>query len=305
MNPPPFFFEKTIAIDNLCMEIAEMVGSMHSSSELSTNPKLRRALRIKTIYSSLVTEGNSLSEDEVIAILDDKKVLGKSSDILEVENASLAYSSMNQLNPFELEDLLKIHSIMMSNLVQSAGNFRNSNVGVFDGDRLIHAGTPAHYVPMVMKDLFEWLKSSNLHPLLKSCLFHYEFEFIHPFEDGNGRVGRLWNTLLLSTWKPALAWLPVESVILKRQADYYAAINESNNLGNSAPFVQYTLEAIKEALEPYVEGKESRQEARQRTLLQLVCEQPAISTPAIADTLGISISTTERLLSTLKKEALR
>lgn len=211
---PPF--ERTSTIDALCMEIAELVGMLHPSSGLGTSPTLHRELRIRTIRSSLMIEGNTLSEEAVAAIMDGKRVLGPTRDILEVENAKRAYELIDSLDPLSLDDLLRAHRVMMDGLIEHAGRFRSGDVGVFDGGALIHAGTPANYVPQVMANLFGWLAATDLHPLLASCIFHYEFEFIHPFADGNGRTGRLWHTVLLSRWRPALAWLPVESVIRER-----------------------------------------------------------------------------------------
>ena len=203
---PPF--ERTPEIDALCMEIAELVGMLHPSSGLGTSPTLHRELRIRTIRSSLMIEGNTLSEEAVTAIMDGKRVLGPARDILEVENAKRAYELIDSLDPLSLDDLLRAHRVMMDGLIEHVGCFRSGDVGVIDGDTLIHAGTPANYVPQVMANLFGWLAATDLHPLLASCIFHYEFEFIHPFADGNGRTGRLWHTLLLSRWRPAVAWLP-------------------------------------------------------------------------------------------------
>ena len=209
-------FERTDVIDALCMEIAELVGMLSPQTPLSTSPTLRRELRIQTIYSSLLIEGNKLDERAVSAIIDGKRVLGDRRDILEVENARAAYDLIPELDPHSLADLLRVHRVMMGGLVPDAGRFRSGNVGVFNGDTLIHAGTPAAYVPEAMGGLFEWLRATRLHPLLASCVFHFEFEFCHPFSDGNGRMGRLWQTLLLSRWRSVLAWLPVESAIRRR-----------------------------------------------------------------------------------------
>ena len=225
-------FERTDLIDALCMEIAELVGMLSPQAPLSTSPTLRRELRIQTIYSSLVIEGNKLDERAVSAIIDGKRVLGDRRDILEVENARAAYDLIPELDPHSLEDLLRVHRVMMGGLVPDAGRFRSGNVGVFNGDALIHAGTPAAYVPEVMGSLFEWLRTTRLHPLLASCIFHFEFEFCHPFSDGNGRTGRLWHTLLLSRWRPVLAWVPIESAIRRRQADYYEALARSGATGS-------------------------------------------------------------------------
>ena len=173
-------FERTDVIDALCMEIAELVGMLSPQAPLSTSPTLRRELRIQTIYSSLVIEGNKLDERAVSAIIDGKRVLGDRRDILDVENARAAYDLIPELDPHSLADLLRVHRVMMGGLAPDAGRFRSGHVGVFNGDTLIHAGTPAAYVPEVMDGLFEWLRATRLHPLLASCVFHFEFEFCPP-----------------------------------------------------------------------------------------------------------------------------
>lgn len=295
---PPF--SRTARIEALCMDIAESVGSLGSNSKLSTNPTLHRKLRISTIYSSLLVEGNELSLDQVTAIIDGKRVLGNQNDIREVENARNAYDMLPDLDPLSLDDLLLAHKAMMTGLVPEAGRFRSKNAGVFEGERLIHAGTPAKYVPSLMEDLFSWLACSDMHPLPRSCVFHYEFEFIHPFADGNGRTGRLWHTLLLSKWRHALAWLPVESVILKRQQDYYRAFSEAESKGECGPFVTYMLEAIKEALAPYSGNQASATVLREEALLAFVLDRPHATIAEIAEHLGVSRATVDRLIAALR-----
>lgn len=295
---PPFL--RTPRIEALCMDIAESVGSLGPNSKLSTNPTLHRKLRISTIYSSLLVEGNELSLDQVTAIIDGKRVLGNQNDIREVENARNAYDMLPDLDPLSLDDLLLAHKAMMTGLVPEAGRFRSKNAGVFEGERLIHAGTPTKYVPSLMEDLFSWLACSDMHPLLRSCVFHYEFEFIHPFADGNGRTGRLWHTLLLSKWRHALAWLPVESVILKRQQDYYRAFSESESKGECGPFVTYMLEAIKEALAPYSGNQASVTVLREEALLAFVLDRPHATIAEIAEHLGVSRATVDRLIAALR-----
>lgn len=295
---PPF--SRTARIEALCMDIAESVGSLGPNSKLSTNPTLHRKLRISTIYSSLLVEGNELSLDQVTAIIDGKRVLGNQNDIREVENARNAYDMLPDLDPLSLDDLLLAHKAMMTGLVPEAGRFRSKNAGVFEGERLIHAGTPAKYVPSLMDDLFSWLARSDMHPLLRSCVFHYEFEFIHPFADGNGRTGRLWHTLMLSKWRRALAWLPVESVILKRQQDYYRAFSEAESKGECGPFVTYMLEAIKEALAPYSGNQASATVLREEALLAFVLDRPNATIAEIAEHLGVSRATVDRLIATLR-----
>ena len=296
-------FERTDVIDALCMEIAELVGMLSPQTPLSTSPTLRRELRIQTIYSSLVIEGNKLDERAVSAIIDGKRVLGDRRDILEVENARAAYDLIPELDPHSLADLLRVHRIMMGGLVPDAGRFRSGNVGVFNGDTLIHAGTPAAYVPEVMDGLFEWLRATRLHPLLASCVFHFEFEFCHPFSDGNGRAGRLWQTLLLSRWRSVLAWLPVESAIRRRQADYYKALARSGATGSCESFVEFMLEAIREAILPYARPESAADVERARALAFL-SDNSRSTVAQLAQHLGCSKRSAERMVAQLKEEGM-
>lgn len=283
------------------MEIAELVGKISPQADFAKSPTLHRRLRIKTIHSSLLIEGNELSEQAVTAILDGKRVLGNPSDILEVENAKRAYDLIPTLDPKSVEDLLRAHKTMMEGLVPEAGRFRSGNVRVFDGERLIHAGTPAAYVPEVVADLFGWLGSTDMHPLLASCVFHFEFEFIHPFSDGNDRTGRLWHTLLLSRWRPILAWLPIESSIRCRQSGYYAALAESDAKGSSERLVEFMLEAIRESLLPFT-GPENAREAVSAQALLFFEENPKGNISSLATFLGCSKRTAERIVAGLKAQ---
>ena len=294
-------FERTDLIDALCMEIAELVGMLSPQAPLSTSPTLRRELRIQTIYSSLVIEGNKLDERAVSAIIDGKRVLGDRRDILEVENARAAYDLISELDPHSLADLLRVHRVMMGGLAPDAGRFRSGNVGVFNGDTLIHAGTPAAYVPEVMGGLFEWLRAPRLHPLLASCVFHFEFEFCHPFSDGNGRMGRLWHTLLLSRWRPVLAWVPIESAIRRRQAEYYEALALSGANGSCESFLEVMLEAIREAVCPYARPKSAADAERARALAFLR-DNPHATVTQLSQYLGRSKRSAERMVARLKEE---
>ncbi len=294
---PPL--NRTAEIDELCMEIAELVGALGTTSPLSTSPVLHRELRITTIHSSLMIEGNTLSRETVTAILDGKRVLGPAEQILEVDNARLAYQLMDDLNPHSADDLLRAHGVMMRGLIDDAGRYRSGNAGVFQGSRLVHAGTPAQYVPEVMGDLFGWMSSTDLHPLLVSCIFHYEFEFIHPFADGNGRTGRLWHTLLLSHWRSPLAWLPIESVIRGRQADYYAAIASSNTAGTSDSFVTFMLTIIRDALIPY--ASDSPAQDREERTLSFFKADPSATVADLAGHLECAHRTAERIVSDLRR----
>ncbi|MBQ9519833.1 MAG: Fic family protein [Firmicutes bacterium] len=253
---PPFVITENIA--NLIIETGELAGKITAYDNLSKNPTLRRENRIKTIYSSLAIENNVLTLEQVSAVIDGKRILAPPKDIREVQNAYEAYERLSSLDPYSLDDLLLAHSVMMSGLVKNAGAFRNGQVGVYDGDVLIHAGTPAKLVPRLMMQLFDWLKSSNLHPLVKSCVFHYEFEFIHPFEDGNGRTGRLWQSLILQKWQPFFAWLPVETLVHEKQQGYYDAIAKADKAGDATVFIEYMLGVIRDALQEIYEGQQPK-----------------------------------------------
>ena len=244
---PPF--EITNAIIGYVAEIAELTGKLSSTNKFSANPMLRRTNRIRTIHGSLAIEQNTLTLEQVTAVLNGKQVLAPPKDIAEVKNAYEIYERLEELDPYSVDDLLTAHSIMTRGLVDESGVFRSKPVGVVDQEgHVLHFGTLPQYVPDLVMELLDWVKNSGVHMLIRSCVFHYEFELIHPFADGNGRVGRLWHTLLLSKWNPAFAWLPVESIIHDRQQEYYAAINASNDAGESTVFIEFMLSAIKTSL---------------------------------------------------------
>ena len=204
---PPF--EITNRMIDYVAEIAELVGKLNVTDTLSSNPTLRRSNRIRTIHGSLAIEQNTLSLEQVTAVLNGKHVLAPPKDIAEVKNAYEIYERLDELNPYSVDDLLIAHSIMTRGLVEESGIFRTRPVGVVDSEgRVLHFGTLPQYVPNLIIELLDWAKNSEVHMLIRSCVFHYELELIHPFADGNGRVGRLWHTLLLSKWNPAFAWIP-------------------------------------------------------------------------------------------------
>ena len=303
---PPFTM--TNEITALLVEVSDLAGRISVTAGAAT-PVLRRQNRVRTIYSSLAIEQNTLTLDQVTAVLNGKRVLAPPRDIREVQNAYEAYDRLSELDPLSLDDLLKAHRFMMAGLTQEAGLFRSGNVGVFRGDQLIHAGTPAAYVPEVMAQLFDWLKASPLPLLLKSCIFHYEFEFIHPFSDGNGRMGRLWHSLLLRRWKPFFAWLPVETLIHERQDGYYAALNVSNSSGRSTPFVAFMLTIIRDALkdlqnadvgENVGENVGEKLTRSEEKVLAALKRCPEISAGKLAEQLGLTSRQVERLLAALK-----
>lgn len=301
---PPFTMTDNII--NLVIEIGELVGVISETEGLSSNPRLRRVNRIKTIYSSLAIEQNTLTIEQVSDVIEGKRILAPPQDIKEVKNAFEIYEKLELLNPYSLEDLLKAHKVMMGDLIKEAGVFRAKGVGVYAGAELIHAGTPPQYVPGLMKELFDWLKFSEMHPLIKACIFHYEFEFIHPFSDGNGRTGRLWHTLILSKWKPYFAWIPVETLIYKNQEDYYKSINNSNSKGESTDFVYFMLNLMKEALKEIKMTKKvtdkttdkmtDKEKERWKKIKKYLEEHKEIKNIDVQKMLSISDSTAKRFL---------
>ena len=258
MYKPPF--EITSKIIELISNISEKIGEINSLQDSPHNILLRKENRIKTIHSSLAIENNSLSLEQITAIVDGKRVLGNPNEIKEVKNSVQAYDLLLSLNPYDEKDLLKAHKLMMQDLVERNGKYRTDGVGVFDGEKVVHMAPPAKRVPELMGDLFEWLKTSDVHPLIKSCVFHYEFEFIHPFQDGNGRMGRLWQTVILKEWKEVFAWLPVETLVKENQKGYYNVLGVSDSLANSTKFIEFMLSVILNTIEEIIktENKENQ-----------------------------------------------
>lgn len=245
-NPP---YTLTDEMFDLVSQIMENLGKLNGVDDLEKLPRLRRINRIKSIHSSLAIENNTLSIEQVSDVINGKKVLGPQKDIIEVHNAFNAYEEVSKINPYSIKDLLKIHSIMTNGLVKESGMFRSGQVGVYDQDgNVIHIAPPANIVPSLIKQLFDWIKSSNINMLIKSSIFHYEFEFIHPFNDGNGRTGRLWQTVMLASWKPIFEWIPIESIIKDNQDEYYKAIVVSTEQGESTAFITFMLKAINTAI---------------------------------------------------------
>ena len=243
---PPFKITEKMTL--LIGEISEEIGRISVFHEKVTNPHLRRENRIKTIHSSLAIEHNSLSLEQVTAILNGKRILGNPNEIKEVKNAYEAYELLTKLNPFSVSDLLNAHRLMMNGLIKENGKFRSQGVGIFDGERVVHVAPPSELVPNHINNLISWYENSSVHPLIKSSVFHYEFEFIHPFSDGNGRMGRMWHTLLLGKWKKIFFWLPIEELIKKRQKEYYDSLAISDKDGESTVFVEFMLKIIKDSL---------------------------------------------------------
>ena len=305
---PPFEITNTI-IDSVA-EIAELVGRLTSTNQLSSNPTLRRSNRIRTIHGSLAIEQNTLSLEQVTAVLNGKHVLAPPKDIAEVKNAYEIYERLDELDPYSVDDLLTAHGIMTRELVDESGMFRTRPVGVVDQEgRVLHFGTLPQYVPDLVMELLDWVKNSDVHMLIRSCVFHYEFELIHPFADGNGRVGRLWHTLLLSKWNPAFAWLPVESIIHDRQEEYYAAINASNDAGESTVFIEFMLSAIKASLidainarDDVSDGAMDKATMRWKQIEKFLETHPYIMNADVRALCGVSAATANRILAGLAAE---
>jgi Fic family protein len=247
MNTPTYTIStKTI---DLVARIAEKLGEIRGSGEYSRNLRLRKINRLRSIQSSLAIENNTLTLGQVTDIIEGKRVLGLPHEIQEVKNAYRAYEYLLEYDPYKVKDFLKAHQFLTTQLVKEAGHFRSQGVGVFEGTKLIHAGANYQFVPQLVTDLFSWAKKAEVHPLIKSSIVHFEIEYIHPFIDGNGRIGRLWQTLILSKWNELFAWLPVETVVHENQQSYYDALATSQKSGDSESFIEFMLNAILQALE--------------------------------------------------------
>lgn len=246
MKPP---YQITDEILKLVVSISEKLGEINATHLYKPPTELRKKNRIKTIQSSLEIEGNTLTEEQITALLEDKRVIAPQKDIVEVQNAIKVYDIIHTLNPNKLKDLEKAHGILMKGLIDTAGNLRTKNVSIVKGSRVEHIAPSGNMVKGLMNDLFTYLKQDKDLILIKSCVFHYEFEFIHPFIDGNGRMGRLWQTLILMQQYPVFEYLPIESLIKKNQAEYYKVLSQSDKLGSSTPFIEFMLDIILQSLE--------------------------------------------------------
>ena len=280
---PPF--EITNQIIDAVAEIAELTGRLNGKDTLSANPLLRRSNRIRTIQGSLAIEQNTLSLEQVTAILNGKHIIAPPKDIKEVKN-------------------VLAHKVMMSDLIAEAGAFRTRPVGIVDSEgHVLHLGATPHLVPGLISELLSWCRDSDAHMLIKSCVFHYEFELIHPFADGNGRIGRLWHTLLLSKWNPILAWLPIESIIHDRQQEYYEAINKSNDSGKSTQFILFMLSAIKASLIDTMSMSDEKSDAakykesmRKHKILEYLKKHEYIMNADVRELCDVSAATANRIL---------
>lgn len=281
---PPYTL--TPEILNRVAAIGEAVGRWSAFRDPARALRLRRVNRVRTIHGSLAIEGNTLSEAQITAILEGKRVIAPPREVQEVRNALAAYERFETWAPGAEKDLLAAHRLLMAGLIDEAGVYRRGGVGVMAGARVVHMAPPAERVPRLMADLFGWLTATDAHPLIASSVFHYEFEFIHPFADGNGRMGRLWQSLILARWNPLFAELPVESLVHAHQDDYYRAIQESTRQTDCAPFVAFMLRMILDAVTtaaPQVSPQVSPQVAE---LLKVILGE--MSREALQVALGLS-----------------
>ena len=264
MKPPYIITEKIL---KLIASISEKIGEINANHLHKPNTELRKKNRIKTIQSSLGIEGNTLTEEQITALLENKRIIAPAKDILEVQNAIEVYNDLKIFNPNKIKDLESAHSVLMKNLVENAGKFRTTNVGIVKGSKVEHLAPGGAMVKGLMNDLFNYLKNDKDLILIKSCVFHYEFEFIHPFTDGNGRMGRLWQTLILMQQYPVFEYLPVESLIKENQQEYYNKLSESDKAGQSTPFIEFMLSIILQSLEQVLQSQNIILSAKDRIFL--------------------------------------
>ena len=301
---PPFII--TARSINLISEISAQMDRFSIKVESDSGIKLRKVNRMKTIRGSLAIEGNTLSEEQVTALIEGKHVIAPVKEVQEVRNAISAYEHFMEFDPYNVKDLLKAHSIMTLGLVDNPGHFRKGGVCVAGKDGITHIAPPADRVPFLISDLFEWLKTSKDHILIKSSVFHYEFEFIHPFEDGNGRMGRFWQSRLLSDWNGAFEHLPIENMIWENQAEYYKVIEKATDSCDSGIFVEFMLQVISDAIHMHDKSDTVNDTVNDtvKLILSLLKENPSISYEELASKTGKSRVTISRKLSQLKRNNL-
>jgi Fic family protein len=306
----------TPALLNRVAAIAETLGRWSARQDALPSPRLRRENRIHTIQASLAIEQNSLSIEQVSALFDGQRVIGPARDIQEVRNAITAYDALPRWDPSNPQHLLEAHGLLMAGVIDAPGRFRSGGVGIYRGDQLVHMAPPAARVPGLVDDLLAWLAASTWHPLLVSCVAHYELEFIHPFADGNGRLGRLWQTLILSRWNPLLAWLPIEEVIRSRQQGYDESLGQADQLGDLEPFVSYQLEAIHDALRSEIRSEMSSEKGSELAaaigatpgaaidalILRDLATEPTLSARRLAERLQLSQRAVEKHLAALQQK---
>jgi len=297
---PPYTL--TAKMLSLSTQIAEEISKIEYEASKVITPKLRKKNRIKTLVGTLEIEGNFLGEEKITALLEGKKVLGTMVEVAEVQGAIAAYKKFEEYAYDSLDDLLKAHKILMQELLPTAGSFRTVNVGVGSSEGVSHVAPPHGVVPELMADLFDWLAQSDEHPLIKSCVFHYEFEFIHPFSDGNGRIGRLWQSVILYHWKEVFNAIPTESIIREYQEAYYDALEASGSAGESIPFVEFMLEVILRTIESSVKSSGKSSVNTEDKILDYFRENPTGTISELAEILNLTTRAIEKQIAKLKKE---
>ena len=303
---PPYTI--TSKILQTVSEIVEVVSELSFIKKELTTLKLRKKSRIKSITGTLQIEGNTLDEEKITSLINGKSVLGTTREIEEVKGAIKAYDYIEQYDYKKEKDLLLAHKFLMQNILNNAGSYRSSNVGVGGKDGVTHVAPPPNIVPQLMGDLFKWLKDTDEHLLVVSCIFHYEFEFIHPFSDGNGRVGRLWQSVILNQYKEIFSAIPIESVVRENQEDYYKALEESGTLGESTPFIEFMLEIILKTLKNIKKENVPKNVPKNVPLkrldkiLNLIKKDKNITILELADKLEVSDKTIKRDIAKLKSE---
>lgn len=310
---PPFTITSDIL--NLVANISEAIGRLSVEFEQQKLLRLRKVNRMRTVQGSLAIEGNTLSEAQITAILEGKRVIAPPKEVQEAHNAIAAYEAIGSWQPSSSEDLLAAHRVLMAGLVAEAGRYRSQGVGVMSGEQVVHMAPQADRVPKLMGELLAWLGTTDVHPLMASCIFHYEFEFIHPFSDGNGRMGRLWQTLILSKWQPIFINIPVESLVHQHQEAYYQAIRNSTAQTDCAPFILFMLQMILDAIEGSTSSQLKNEglnaginaglklSALDHTILELIKADCYITNAMLAEQTGKALSTIERRIKKLKQHS--
>ena len=292
---PPYKISSKIL--KLSTQISEELTKLQFTDAQKVNPMLRKKNRIKTLAGTLEIEGNFLGEEKITAILDGKRVLGTVKELAEVQGAIKAYETLDSYRYFELDDLLQAHKILMEEILTTAGSFRSVNVKVGE-----HIAPQSNMVNELMINLFSWLKNSDEHMLLKSCIFHYEFEFIHTFSDGNGRIGRLWQSVILNSFNPIFSLLPTESIVRDYQEEYYKAIEDSTELGESTPFIEFMLEMILKSIQTTLKSDQKSNYKSDQKVLTLMKENSKITIYELMEKLSMSESGIKKVIKKLKDE---
>lgn len=317
MSPPGPPFTITVQAADHLATIVESITRLDFGTGYRLDLRLQRENRVRSIYSSLAIEGNHLSLDEVSAVLDGRAVWGRPRDIQEVKNAHAAYAQLHALNPYDVDDFLAAHKFMTQGLIREAGVFRGGDVAVYADDAPVHVGARPQFVPGLVSDLFAWARTAEVHPVLLSAIVHCEIETIHPFADGNGRMGRLWQTLILASWNDTFASLPMESVVFRNRPAYYEALRSSQRDNDATAFIEFSLgtvrDAIGEALLTYDAGAPANADVGvnvgkdvgvTEAVLVLLSAEPALTAAALAGRLGKTSRTIERHLAALKASGL-